>query len=120
MLQNTLDTKEKSKLYPQTLLTFRNCLIEPAFKALLAMHPDFNLLLLNIVNCENILRNLLHFCKRLDKDFRFDVDLIKNIVFFIRKKSSPTVLISNICGYGHTFPEAHIIWEPEIKGSASH
>jgi hypothetical protein len=109
MLQNTLGTKEKSKLYSQILLIFRNCLTEPAFKTLLTMHPDFNLLSLNIVSYRSILRNLFRFCKGLDKDFRFNVDFIKNIIFFIRKKSLLTVLISNICGYGHTFPEVHII-----------
>jgi hypothetical protein len=84
------------------------------------MHPDFDLSSLNIVGCGSTLGNLLRFCGGLDKDFRFGVDLIRDTVFFIRKESSPTAMISNICGYGHTFPEAHTIWEPEVKGSASH
>jgi len=87
---------------------------------LLAMHPDFDLSSLNIVGCGSTLGNLLRFCGGLDKDFRFGVDLVGDTVFFIRKESSPTALISNICGYGHTFPEAHTIWEPEVRGSASH
>jgi hypothetical protein len=84
------------------------------------MHPDFDLSSLDIVGCGSTLGNLLRFCGGLDKDFRFNVDLVGDTVFLIRKESSPTALISNICGYGHTFPEAHTIWEPEVKGSASH
>jgi len=93
---------------------------EPAFRALLAMHPDFNLSALDIVGCGSTLGNLLRFCGGLDTDFRFNIDLVGDTVFLIRKESSPIALISNICGYGHTFPEAHTIWEPEVKGSASH
>jgi hypothetical protein len=84
------------------------------------MHPDFDLLLFNTVNCENTFENLFRFCEEFDKDFRFNVDLIKDTVFFIRKESSLTALIFNICGYGHTFPEIHTIWELEVKGSASY
>jgi len=120
MLQDTLGTKKKSKLYTQALLTSRSCPTEPAFRALLAMHPGFDLSSLDIFGCGSTLGNLLRFCGGLEKDFRFNIDLVGDTVFFIRKESSPAVLISNICGYGHTFPEAHTIWEPEVKGSASH
>ncbi|KAH6681546.1 hypothetical protein B0J14DRAFT_623450 [Halenospora varia] len=93
---------------------------EPAFRALLAMHSDFDLSALDIVGCGSTLGNLLRFCGGINRDFRFNVDLVGDTVFFIRKESSPTVLISDICGYGHAFPEAHTTWEPDVKGSASH
>lgn len=120
MLQDILGTKKVSKLYPQALLMFVSFPAEPAFRALLAMHSDFDLSALDIVGCGSTLGNLLRFCGRINRDFRFNVDLVGDTVFFIRKESSPTVLISDICGYGHAFPEAHTTWEPDVKGSASH
>ncbi|CZR69894.1 uncharacterized protein PAC_19794 [Phialocephala subalpina] len=94
--------------------------IEPSFRALLAMHPDVDLSSFDIVGCGSTLGNLLRFCEGIDKDFRFDVDRVRDTVFFIRKESSPRALIPNICGYGHSFHEAHTIWEPDVKGSVSH
>ena len=84
------------------------------------MHPDFDLLLLDVVGCGSTLGNLLRFCAGIDKDFRFDIARVGDTVFFIRKESSPTALIYNIRGYGHSFPEAHTIWEPDVQGSTSH
>jgi hypothetical protein len=84
------------------------------------MHLDFDLSSLDIVGCGSTLSNLLRFCGGLDKDFRFNVDLVGDTIFLIRKESSLTALISDIRGYGHTFPEAYTIWELEVKGSASH
>jgi hypothetical protein len=84
------------------------------------MQPDSDLSKFDIVGCGSTLGNLLRFCERIDKDFRFDIDRVRDTVFFIRKESSPTALIPDICGYGHAFPEAHTMWEPEVKGSASH
>jgi hypothetical protein len=94
--------------------------IEPIFRALLAIHPDADLSSFDIIGCGSTLGNLLRFCVGINKDFRFDIDRIGDIVFFIRKESSPTALIPSICGYGHSFPEAHTMWEPDVKGSASH
>lgn len=84
------------------------------------MHPDFDPLLLDVVGCGSTLGNLLRFCAGIDKDFRFDIDRVKDTVFFTRKESPPTALIHNIRGYGHSFSEAHTIWEPDVKGSTSH
>jgi hypothetical protein len=84
------------------------------------MHPDTNLSTFDIVGCGSTLGNLLRFCGGVDKDFRFDIDRVRDTVFFIRKESSPTALIPDVYGYGHSFPEAHTMWEPEVKGSASH
>jgi len=93
---------------------------EPVLRALSATHPDADLSSFHIVGCGSTLGNLLCFCAGIDKDFRFDIDRIGDTVFFIRKENSPTALIHNICGYGHSFPETHTIWEPDVKGSASH
>ncbi|PMD43754.1 hypothetical protein L207DRAFT_423182 [Hyaloscypha variabilis F] len=93
---------------------------EPMFRALLTLHPDANLSSFDIVGCGSTLGNLLRFCAGIERDFRFDIDRVRDTIFFIRKERSPTVLIPDVCGYGHSFPEAHTIWEPDVKGSASH
>ena len=84
------------------------------------MHPDSDPSTFDIVGCGSTLGSLLRFCEGDDKDFRFDIDRVRDTVFFIRKESSPAALIPDICGYGHSFHEAHTMWEPEVKGSASH
>jgi hypothetical protein len=84
------------------------------------MYPDSDLSKFDIVGCGSTLGNLFCFCERIDKDFRFDIDCVKNTVFFIRKKSSFTALIPDIYKYKHAFPEAYTMWEPEVKGLASY
>lgn len=55
------------------------------------------------------------------KPFRFDVDLIGDTVFFVRRENSPTGVIKDVRGYGHTFPEKYYTsWEAETRGSISH
>jgi hypothetical protein len=84
------------------------------------VHPGFELSTLDVVGRGSTLGYLLRFCGEIDKDFCFNIDRVGDTVFFIRQESSPTALIPDICGYGHTFPEAHTTWEPEVKGSTSH
>src|SRR5437764_7357210 len=64
--------------------------------------------------------NLLRFVRKIDKPFRFHVEVVGNTVFFIRREISPTELIPNVRGYGHTFPEAYTTWETDARGSESH
>ncbi|ERF72669.1 hypothetical protein EPUS_09259 [Endocarpon pusillum Z07020] len=52
--------------------------------------------------------------------FRFDVDVVGDTVLFVRKESSLTEVITNLQGYGHTFPEAYTTWDSEVAGSCSH
>lgn len=64
--------------------------------------------------------DLLRFARGVDKSFRFNIELIGNTVFFIRKENSPTETIPDIRGFGHTFPEAYTTWEADTKGSLTH
>ncbi|KAL2001968.1 hypothetical protein VTN02DRAFT_920 [Thermoascus thermophilus] len=48
------------------------------------------------------------------------VEAVGDTVFFVRREHSPTELIPNVYGYGHTFPEAYTTWEADVKGSESH
>ena len=93
---------------------------EPAVRALLAMQPDFKTKSIDVVACGSTLGNLLRFSRSIEKDFRFDVELIGNTLFLIRKENTPTELIPDVHGYGHTFPEAYTAWDSCVKGSVSH
>jgi hypothetical protein len=64
--------------------------------------------------------NLLRFVRKVDKPFRFLAEVVGNTVFFTRRENSPTELIPDVRGYGHTFPEAYTTWDADVKGSESH
>jgi hypothetical protein len=93
---------------------------EPAVQAVLTQNPDIDVGDIDVFACGSTMGNLLRFARNIDKGFRFNVELIGNTVFFIRKESSPTALIEDVRGFGHTFPEAYTTWEPDVKRSASH
>ncbi|CAP70996.1 uncharacterized protein PODANS_3_10420 [Podospora anserina S mat+] len=93
--------------------------LEPCVIA--AMEADNNISPeVDIVACGSTLGNLLRFVRRQDKPFRILVEKIHNTVFFTRRENTPTEIIPGVRGYGHSFPEANTIWEPDVKGSASH
>ncbi|KAF2260256.1 hypothetical protein CC78DRAFT_562292 [Lojkania enalia] len=93
---------------------------EPAVEALLKTDPEFHTSVIDIFACGSTLGNLLRFVRSLDKSFRFDVEVIGNTVFFVRKENTPTEEIEGIHGYGHSFPEAYTSWEKDVKGSETH
>jgi hypothetical protein len=94
--------------------------LEPAFRALKAMEPQFDLQSVDIVGCGSTMGNLLRFAASQSKPFRFDVDVIGDTVLFVRRENSPTELIMGIQGYGHTFPEAYTTWDADVRNSCSH
>jgi hypothetical protein len=75
---------------------------------------------IDLFACGSTLGSLLRFVRSIDKPFRFEVEIIGNTAFFIRKENSPTELIPGVHGYGHTFPESYTTWEPDVKGSETH
>jgi hypothetical protein len=75
---------------------------------------------LDIVACGSTLGNLLRFVRKGSKPFRILVELVDGVVFLVRRENSPTELIPDVYGYGHTFPEAYTTWDADVKGSASH
>jgi hypothetical protein len=84
------------------------------------MKPDFDLRAVDIVGCGGTFGNLLRFAGSQPKPFRFDVDLIGDTLLFVRKERSPTELITDLQGYGHTFPDAYTTWDAGVKNSCSH
>ena len=94
--------------------------MEPAVQAIFASHPDFPTASVEVFACSSTLGNLLRFVRKVDKPFRMLVEVIGDTVFFVRRENSPTELIPNVRGFGHTFPEMYTTWEADVKKSESH
>lgn len=84
------------------------------------LQPDFDFQAVDIVGCGSTVGNLLRFAGSQSRPFRFDLDVIGGTVFFVRRESSPTELITDLRGYGHTFPEEYTTWDAEVRNSCSH
>ncbi|KAL2169394.1 hypothetical protein VTG60DRAFT_6100 [Thermothelomyces hinnuleus] len=93
--------------------------IEPAVVAGLDADPALPLDL-DIFACKSTLGSLLGFVRGEDKEFRMLAYKVRHTIFLVRRENSPTELIRDVRGYGHTFPEANTTWEADVKGSASH
>ncbi|OCL14802.1 geranylgeranyl pyrophosphate synthetase, partial [Glonium stellatum] len=94
--------------------------LEPAVRAVLTENEDLETQKIDLFACSSTVGSLLRFVRRVDKPFRFFVEVVGNTVFFIRHENTPTELIPEVKGYGHTFPEAYTTWNADVKGSASH
>ena len=75
---------------------------------------------MDVFACGSTLGNLLRFVRKVDKPFRFIIEVVGDTVFFIRRENAPDEHIVGVRGYGHTFPEAYTKWHAEVKNSASH
>lgn len=93
--------------------------MEPAVIAGIRSTPNFTREI-SVVGCSSTLGNLLRFVRGQDKSFRILAQLVENTLFLIRRENSPTDLIPDVRGYGHTFPEAYTNWDPDVKQSTSH
>jgi len=93
--------------------------LEPAVIAALTADPGIAGVT-DVVACSSTMGNLLRFARDQEKDFRILVEKVGETIFLVRRENSPTELIPNVRGYGHTFPEAYTTWEAEVKGSCSH
>jgi hypothetical protein len=93
--------------------------IEPAVVAALRSEPIIPAEV-NLFACGSTLGNLLRFVRGQDKAFRMLVYLVENTIFLVRRENSPTEVIPDVRGFGHTFPEANTTWEADVRGSASH
>ncbi|KAH7122785.1 hypothetical protein B0J11DRAFT_616147 [Dendryphion nanum] len=93
---------------------------EPAVRTLLQAEPEFSLSSVDVFACGSTMGSLLRFVRRIDKPFRFVVEVVNKTVFFVRTENSPDEVIEGVKGYGHTFPENYTTWENEVKGSQTH
>lgn len=99
---------------------FPNYPIEPAVRAVLKQNSQFSTKDIDLFTCASALGNLSRYVRGVDREFRFVMGMVGNTVFFVRRERSPTELIPNVRGYGHTFPEEYTSWERDVKGSESH
>ena len=93
--------------------------VEPAVRAVLTENPEIYPQSIDVFACSSTMGSLLRFVRRIDKPFRFFVEVVGNTVFFIRHENSPTEFIPGVRGYGHTFPEAYTSWDSDVRGSTS-
>ncbi|RMZ67478.1 geranylgeranyl pyrophosphate synthetase [Pyrenophora seminiperda CCB06] len=94
--------------------------IAPVVHAVVGTSPEFPTASVDIFACGSTLGNLLRFARGIDKAFRFNIELVGNTVFFIRKENGPKELIKDVRGFGHTFPEAYTTWDNDVKESETH
>jgi hypothetical protein len=99
---------------------YPNYPMAPVVHAIVETNPEFDAASTDLFACGSTLGNLLRFTRGIDKAFRFNVEVIGETVFFIRKENDPREFIKNIRGFGHTFPEAYTTWEHSVKGSETH
>jgi hypothetical protein len=92
----------------------------PVVHAITVTDPEFDATTTDIFGCGSTLGNLLRFARGVDKAFRFNVEVIGETVFFLRKENDPKEVIKDIRGFGHTLPEAYTTWEHSVKGSETH
>lgn len=89
-------------------------------QAILTERPEFPLSNVDIIGCGSTLGNLLRFARERALTFRMLVEVVGNTVFLIRRENSPSEIIPDVRGYGHTFPEAYTTWSASVQGSESH
>ncbi|CZR61309.1 uncharacterized protein PAC_11205 [Phialocephala subalpina] len=94
--------------------------MEPAVRAVLAMQSQSELPSVDIFGCGSTIGSLLRCARSESMPFRFDIDVIGNTVFMVRRGESPTEMITDLQGYGQTFPETYTTWDADVRNSCSH
>ena len=94
--------------------------LEPAVLATLEQRPELATDEIDIFTCSSTLGNLSRFVRGVDKSFRFVIEKAGSTIFFVRRENSPTQLIPDVRGYGHTFPEEYTSWGKGLAGAESH
>lgn len=92
----------------------------PVVHAVMEADPKFDAASTDLFACGSTLGSLLRFARGINKAFRFNVEVVGETVFFIRKENDPKEVIKNVRGFGHTFPEAYTTWEHSVAGSETH
>ncbi|MCJ1245108.1 hypothetical protein MMC30_002309 [Trapelia coarctata] len=94
--------------------------MEPAIRAVFALRPTFLATEIDVVGCGNTMGNILRFLESSERSFVFGIEIVGGTAFLIRMGNSPTELIPDVWGYGHTYPEAYTSWDKGLKDSVSH
>ena len=99
---------------------FPNHPMEPAVRSILHINPKFDPSAIEVFACGSTLGDIVRFSLGKGQAFSFTVHVIGNTAFSVRRTMSPTELVDNVSGFGHSFPEANTTWSPEVVGSCSH
>lgn len=94
--------------------------MEAAIRSVRAMKPKFDFQNVDIIGCGSILGDLLRCASSKEMAFKFDLDVLGDTLFMLRKGTSPTELITNLEGYGRIFPERYTTWDEDVRASCSH
>ena len=94
---------------------------KPAVLAVFDQHPDVKTDEIDVVACGNTLGKCLDFAlSHPPSEFQFRGQLVGRTLFIVRTEASPTAIIPDVYGYGHTFLERNTQWDGEVKNSVSH
>lgn len=96
---------------------------DPFFKALLTMHPDFNMRPIGLTTDRNSLRKLLRFVSgKVPRSWRIDIDVIEDTMFFTRWEENQIQMITGArdSGYGHEFERAFLHFDSNLQQSSGH
>ncbi len=75
---------------------------------------------IDIVACRDTLSYLYAFASWTPKDFCFDVEMIGNTLFLIRRRESTTEHLPDAGEHGNAFDERSNTWEADVSKSKSH
>lgn len=86
------------------------------------MQPGFDMQPIALVTDRNGLRKLLDFASGKGGNWRIDVDVVGNTMFFTRWEASRIRILTGSpnSGYGHSFEEAFTSFDDDLKDSMSH
>ncbi len=96
---------------------------DPFFKALLTMHPSFDMKPISLVTDRNSLRKLLLFVSgKVAKSWRIDVDTIEDTMFLTRWEENHVQIITGArdSGFGHEFEKTLLNFDANLKESSGH
>ncbi|KAH9204053.1 hypothetical protein DL95DRAFT_129929 [Leptodontidium sp. 2 PMI_412] len=93
------------------------------FKALLTMHPNFNMKPIGLTTDRNSLRKLLQFVSgKVPKSWRIDVDIVEDTMLLTRWEENQLQIITGArdSGYGHEFEKDFLCFDLNLQGSSGH
>ena len=93
---------------------------EPSALALFIMQPSFDSSKVDVYGCSHTLDHLLAFVNDHWDSFVFDIELIGNTLFLVRREDPPDRTIDGVRGYGHSFAQAYTQWPTNVADSETH
>lgn len=87
------------------------------------MRPNFDMMPIDLVTDRNSLRKLLRFVSgKIPQDWRIDVDIVENTIFFTRWEENQIQIITGAkeSGYGHEFEKAFLTYDSDLRQSSGH